>query len=96
MSVAPAIAAAVTFVWLGMVMAVSFLEAQLKFRAPCVTLQVGLGIGRLVFRALNANEMIMAAMLAALVATSTSAWSSLRYSPLSRCSQLSWLSSGRG
>jgi hypothetical protein len=30
----PAIAVAVTFVWLGMVLAISFLEAPLKFRAP--------------------------------------------------------------
>ena len=34
----PAIAVAVTFVWLGMVLAISFLEAPLKFRAPNVTL----------------------------------------------------------
>jgi len=41
---------AATFVWLGMVLAISFLEAPLKFRAPGVTLQIGLGIGRVVFR----------------------------------------------
>jgi hypothetical protein len=52
-SAGPAIAVALTFVWLGMVLAISFLEAPLKFRAPNVTLQIGLGIGRLVFRALN-------------------------------------------
>ena len=32
------------FVWLGMVLAISFLEAPIKFRAPGVTLQIGLGI----------------------------------------------------
>ena len=47
---------AVVFVWLGMVLAISCLEAPLKFRAPDVTLQIGLGIGRLVFRALNTVE----------------------------------------
>jgi hypothetical protein len=74
MSAAPAVAAAITFVWLGMVLAISFLEAPLKFRAPGVTLQVGLGIGRLVFRALNAVEVILAvAILAALAAGSPSA-----------------------
>ena len=52
-----------TFVWLGMVLAISFLEAPLKFRAPGVTIQVGLGIGRLVFKALNIVELILAAML---------------------------------
>ena len=49
-----------TFVWLGMVLAISFLEAPLKFRAPGVTLQIGLGIGRMVFRALNGIEVVLA------------------------------------
>jgi hypothetical protein len=61
MSSATATAAAVTFVWLGMVLAISFLEAPLKFRAPGVTLAVGVGIGRLVFRALNLVEAVLAA-----------------------------------
>ena len=60
MTVSPAIAVALTFVWLGMVLAISFLEAPLKFRAPGVTLQIGLGIGRLVFRALNTVEALLA------------------------------------
>ncbi|MCH5671027.1 hypothetical protein [Streptomyces gilvus] len=51
-----ATAVALTFVWLGMVLAISFLEAPLKFRAPGVTVPIGLGIGRLVFRALNLVE----------------------------------------
>ena len=51
---------AATFVWLGMVLAISFLEAPLKFRAPGVTLQIGLGIGRVVFRALNVCEVLLA------------------------------------
>ncbi|MBW8092626.1 hypothetical protein IGW14_32825 [Streptomyces hygroscopicus subsp. hygroscopicus] len=63
-----AIAAAVTFVWLGMVLAISFLEAPLKFRAPGVTIPIGLGIGRLVFRALNAVEVVLAAVVVAAVA----------------------------
>jgi hypothetical protein len=59
--------------WLGMVLAISFLEAPLKFRAPGVTLPIGLGIGRLVFRALNTVEAILAAaVLAALAAGSPS------------------------
>ena len=60
MSLGPAIGVALTFVWLGMVLAISFLEAPLKFRAPGVTLQIGLGIGRLVFRALNSVEVLLA------------------------------------
>jgi hypothetical protein len=63
-SAAAAVAAAVTFVWLGMVLAISFLEAPLKFRAPGVTIPLGLGIGRLVFRALNAVEAVLALALA--------------------------------
>lgn len=58
-----ALAAAVVFVWLGMVLAISFLEAPLKFRAPGITLQLGLGIGRLVFQALNHVETVLAVVL---------------------------------
>jgi hypothetical protein len=57
------VAVAMVFVWLGMVVAISFLEAPLKFRAPGVTLQVGLGIGRLVFRALNICELLFAVVI---------------------------------
>jgi hypothetical protein len=64
-----AVAVAVTFVWLGMVLAISFLEAPLKFRAPGVTLQIGLGIGRLVFRALNTVEVGFALVIVAIVAS---------------------------
>lgn len=67
MSAGPAVAVAVTFVWLGMVLAISFLEAPLKFRAPNVTLPIGLGIGRLVFRALNTVEVAFALIVAAIV-----------------------------
>ncbi|WP_067435548.1 hypothetical protein [Nocardioides jensenii] len=63
MSTAHAIAIAATFVWLGMVAAISFIEAPLKFRAPGVTSRIGLGIGRLVFRALNAVEAVLAAVM---------------------------------
>ena len=68
MSAGPAVAVAVTFVWLGMVLAISFLEAPLKFRAPDVTLQIGLGIGRVVFRALNTVETGLALVMVAIVA----------------------------
>jgi hypothetical protein len=64
MSAGPATAVALTFIWLGMVLAISFLETPLKFRAPGVTLQVGLGIGRLVFRALNGTEVVIAVGIA--------------------------------
>ena len=63
MTAALALGTAATFVWLGMVFAISFLEAPLKFRAPGVDLRIGLGIGRLVFRALNSVEAVLAAVL---------------------------------
>ncbi len=58
------LAVASVFVWLGMVLAISFVEAPLKFRAPGVTLKIGLGIGRLVFRALNVFEYVFAVVIA--------------------------------
>lgn len=63
MDKAVAVAIAAVFVWLGMVLAISFIETPLKFRAPGVTLPLGLGIGRLVFRALNACEGALAAVV---------------------------------
>lgn len=70
-----AVAAAAIFVWLGMVLAISFLEAPLKFRAPGVTIPLGLGIGRLVFRALNACEIALAVLVvvALVIATPSAA-----------------------
>lgn len=53
-------ALAVTFLWIGFVCAISFLEAWLKFRAPGITIPLGLGIGRLVFSALNKIEWVLA------------------------------------
>ena len=57
------LAIAAAFLWLGMVLAISFIEAPLKFRAPGVTIPVGLGIGRLVFKALNSCEIVLAVCL---------------------------------
>ncbi len=71
MSAGPAVATAAIFIWLGMVLAISFLEAPLKFRARGVTLEIGLGIGRLVFRALNSVEAVLGAVVLSTVASST-------------------------
>jgi hypothetical protein len=68
-SAGPAVAVAVTFVWVGMVVAISFVEAPLKFRAPDVTLPIGLGIGRLVFRALNAAEVAFTLIIGVIIAS---------------------------
>ena len=63
-----ALLSAFSFTWLGLVLGISFLEAPLKFRAPGVTIPLGLGIGRLVFRALNIVECVLAAGLVVAVA----------------------------
>jgi hypothetical protein len=63
-----ALAVAAVFTWLGMVVAISFLEAPLKFRAPGVTVAIGLAIGRLVFRALNTVEVMFAVVVLAAAA----------------------------
>ena len=54
---------AVPFIWFGMVLAISFIEAPLKFQAPGITLPLGLGVGRLVFFALNKIELVAAFLL---------------------------------
>jgi hypothetical protein len=50
------------FVWAGMVLGISFLEAPLKFTAPHITVPLGLGIGRIVFAALNKAELALGAV----------------------------------
>lgn len=50
---------AVPILWFGLVAAISFIEAPLKFQAPGITIPLGLGIGRLVFFALNIAEGIL-------------------------------------
>ncbi|MEE1885766.1 hypothetical protein [Pedobacter flavus] len=47
------------FVWIGFLGAISFMEAWMKFQAPGITLPLGLGIGRMVFNALNKVEWVM-------------------------------------
>lgn len=48
------------FIWVGFVCAISFMEAWLKFRSPGINIPLGLGIGRLVFSALNKVEWVLA------------------------------------
>jgi hypothetical protein len=54
---------ACTFLWLGFVLAISFMEAWLKFEAPNITIPLGLGIGRLVFTALNLVELTFVVLI---------------------------------
>lgn len=69
MNPALAIQIAVAFLWLGLVLGISFLEAPIKFRAPGVTVELGVGIGRIVFRALNTVEGVAAIVLLIAVLT---------------------------
>lgn len=55
-----------TLLWIGSVLAISFMEAPLKFQAPSLTLPVALEIGHLVFHALNAAEIGLAAVISAI------------------------------
>ena len=50
-------------VWLGIIIGISLIEAPLKFQAPGITIPLGLGIGRLVFTAMNIVELVIAALL---------------------------------
>lgn len=54
---------AITFVWCGLVLGISFIATPLKFLAPNITLELGLGIGQLVFGFLNKIEMGLALAL---------------------------------
>lgn len=47
------------YLWAGLVLGISFLETPLKFKAPGITTLLGVGIGKLVFNALNKIEIIL-------------------------------------
>jgi hypothetical protein len=57
----------ISLVWLGMILGISFLEAPLKFMAPSVTPEIGLGIGRQVFGVFNKIECAMALAMIILI-----------------------------
>ena len=58
-------------IWLGMIIAIDLIEAPLKFQAPGITIPLGLGIGRLVFTAMNAVEAVLLVVLAIALRRST-------------------------
>lgn len=51
--------------WAGLLSGISFLEAPLKFQAPGITIPLGLGIGQLVFQALNKIEIVLLVIILA-------------------------------
>ncbi|MDF2438679.1 MAG: hypothetical protein K0Q95_3055 [Bacteroidota bacterium] len=53
----------ISLLWAGMIAAISFLEAPVKFTAPSLTLQVGLDVGRHVFHAFNKVEIVFGTLL---------------------------------
>ena len=53
----------ISFIWIGFICAISFMEAWLKFQAPGITLSLGLGVGQLVFQALNFMECVFAVVI---------------------------------
>lgn len=62
------------FVWVGFVGAISFMEAWLKFQAPGVSLEVGLGIGKLIFGALNKVEWVLVLFTIGLILLNDAGW----------------------
>jgi hypothetical protein len=68
------IAIALPFLWLGLVLGISVIETPLKFKAPGITTALGLGIGRLVFHALNIVELAIACVLVIVVVRQAPDW----------------------
>ena len=56
---------AIPFIWFGAVVAISFMEAPLKFTEPNIDLPLGLGIGYVIFHALNKVEIVLCILMAA-------------------------------
>lgn len=70
---------AFTFLWIGFVCAISFMESWIKFRAPGITLPLGLEIGRLVFAALNRVEWVITIAIAAILLLSKTSVVQIRF-----------------
>lgn len=49
----------VVIFWIGFVCAISFFESWIKFRAPGITLAVGLRVGKKVYNSLNRVEWVL-------------------------------------
>ncbi len=52
------------FIWIGIILGISFIEAPVKFTAPNMTLPMALGIGKVVFHAMNLVELVICALVA--------------------------------
>ncbi len=60
----------VTLIWLGMVLAISFMEAPLKFQSELVYTRIGVSIGRIIFTTLNRIEIVFLTLFTLLTVTS--------------------------
>jgi hypothetical protein len=61
--ITPVLRLTIPAIMFGMIAAISFIEAPLKFLAPGITIELGLGIGRLVFTALNISTVVLMVVL---------------------------------
>jgi len=57
----------ISLIWLGMILGISFLETPVKFKAPSVTLEIGLDVGRQVFDVFNKVECALAIAMMILI-----------------------------
>ncbi len=53
----------ISLLWTGFLLAISFMEAPLKFQAELVTLPIGLSVGRVIFATLNKVEWVLLALI---------------------------------
>lgn len=65
----------IALLWAGMILGISFLESWVKFRAPLVTLIVGLDVGRTVFSYFHTAQTIWLICLICLCAIGKLPWS---------------------
>ncbi|OON66236.1 hypothetical protein [Hymenobacter sp. CRA2] len=82
------------FLWAGMICGISFLEAPLKFTAPNITVVLGVGIGRIVFHALNKVELVLsvaALLCAGVLGVPSRIWTTLLVAVVILTAQTLWL-----
>lgn len=56
---------AIAYLWVGLILGVSFLATPIKFRAPTLTLPVALDVGRTTFHAFGKVEWVLSVALVA-------------------------------
>lgn len=53
----------ISFIWSGMILGISFFEAWVKFKTPSLTKEVGLDVGRTVFRSFHFMQWALLSIL---------------------------------